>query len=223
MTNPKSNAELLSSIKYCLDCKTNKILEDFDVNTNGQFAKYPICKSCRSDKRKLINNEPVTSGFKTCAKCKEEKFVGLYDKDKSQKDGLQPYCKDCRRIISSNWANTLDGFIKKILGDLNFYCKKNNIFNNLTVEEIKNLYYSQNCLCAITGLPLTHIAYSKIDANDISEFFNISIDRLDIYQDYTIDNIQLIGSMIKKMKGNMPTDKFIEFCKMVLYQSPFLI
>jgi hypothetical protein len=85
------------------------------------------------------------------------------------------------------------------------------------VEEIKNLYYMQDCLCAITGLPLTHIAYSKIDNNDISEFFNLSIDRLDSCEHYTIDNIQLIGSMIKKMKGGMTNEKFIEFCKMVLY------
>ena len=217
MANSKYNPESLSSVKYCWECKINKSLEEFDVNINGQFGKYPTCKSCRSDKRKLINNEAVTHGFKSCTKCKEDKDVEMYDKDKSQNDGLQPYCKNCRRMISRQWASTLDGFIKKILCDLNFHCKKNKIFINLTVEDIKKLYYIQDCKCAITGLPLTYIAYSKVDTNDISEFFNLSIDRLDSCEHYTIDNIQLIGSMIKKMKGGMTNDKFIEFCKMVLY------
>jgi hypothetical protein len=216
MANSKYS-EFLSLVKYCPECKTNKNLSEFDINTNGQFGKYPICKICRSNKRKLINNEPIADGFKICVKCKNEKGVILFDKDHSQKDGYQSYCKDCRRQISKDWASTLDGFIKKILCDLKFHCKKNKIFINLTAEEIKNLYYMQNSLCAITGLPLTHIAYSKVDNNDISEFFNVSIDRIDPLQDYTKDNIQLIGSMIKKMKGNMPNDKFIEYCKMVLY------
>ena len=45
------------------------------------------------------------------------------NKDKSQKDGCQIYCKKCRRQISKEWSSTLDGFIKKILCDLNNYCK----------------------------------------------------------------------------------------------------
>ena len=79
------------------------------------------------------------------------------------------------------------------------------------------MYYAQNYKCAITGRSLTYISYSKIGNNDITEFFNLSIDRLDSLKDYTIDNIQLIGSMIKRMKGGLSNDKFIEFCKMVLY------
>ena len=197
MENSKYDAKFLSSVKYCFECKTTKILQKFDIGSNGQFGKYPICKSCRSQKRKLINNESINHGIKICIKCKEEKIVIEFDKDKSQKDGRQNYCKKCRRQISKEWASTLDGFIKKILCDLNNYCKKNKIFINLTVEEIKNIYYIQNCNCAITGLPLTHISYSKIANNDISEFFNLSIDRLDSLKAYTNGNIQLIGSMIK--------------------------
>ena len=211
------NSKCLSLVKYCFECKTTKILENFDINVNGQFGKYPICKFCRAIKRKLINNESIKNGYKLCIKCKEEKDVIEFNKDKSQKDGCQIYCKKCRRQISKEWSSTLDGFIKKILCDLNNYCKKNKIFINLTVEEIKIVYYAQNYKCAITGRSLTYISYSKIGNNDITEFFNLSIDRLDSLKDYTIDNIQLIGSMIKRMKGGLSNDKFIEFCKMVLY------
>ena len=217
MENSKYNGKCLSSVKYCFECKITKILQEFDVNLNGQFGKYPICKSCRAIKRKLINNESINNGYKICIKCKEETDVIEFDKDKSQKDGRQIYCKNCRRQISKEWASTLDGFIKKILCDLNNYSKKNKIFINLTVEEIKNLYYVQDSRCAITGIPLTYISYSKIGNNDISEYFNLSIDRLDSLKAYTIGNIQLIGSMIKRMKGGMSNDKFIEYCKMVIY------
>ena len=212
-----NNYQYYSSNKYCFECKTNKKLEDYDIQKNSQFGKYPICKLCRKIKREQINNESVHSGNKLCAKCKEEKDVKNFDKDKSQKDGLQPYCKICRRVISKVWASTLDGFIKKILCDLNVQCKKSKIFINLKVEDIKKLYYDQECKCALTGLLLTHMAYSKIDSNNISEFLNLSIDRINTFENYTIDNVQLIGSMIKKMKGNLSNDKFREMCKMVLY------
>lgn len=184
---------------------------------NSQFGKYPICKLCRKTKRKEINNDSCYYGNKVCIKCKKEKDIKNFDKDKSQKDGLLSYCKICRREISRIWASTFDGFIKKILCDLKIQCKKSKIFTNLTVENVKKKYYEQECKCALTGLSLTHIAYSKIDSNNISEFFNISIDRINIFGDWTIDNIQLIGSMIKKMKGNLTNEKFIEMCKIVLY------
>lgn len=213
----ENKANILSSVKYCYECKTNKNIVDFDININGQFGRYPICKSCRSIKRKIINNESIKQGYKLCLKCNLEKEVLLFDKDKSQNDGLQSYCKECRRTISKNWASTLDGFIKKILSDLNIYCKKNHIINTLNLDNVKELYIKQNGLCKLTGLPLTHLAYSNKDNNEISEFFNISIDRIEANKEFEINNIQLIGSMIKKMKGNMTNEKFIEFCKMVLY------
>lgn len=213
----ENKANILSSVKYCYECKKNKNVDSFDINKDGQFGRYPICKSCRSIKRKAINNEPLKQGYKNCIKCNLEKEVILFDKDKSQIDGLQSYCKECRRIISKNWASTLDGFIKKILADLNIYCKKNIINNNLTLENVKDLYIKQAGLCKLTGLPLTHLAYSNKNNNEISEFFNISIDRIDQNKDFEINNVQLIGSMIKHMKGNMSNEKFIEFCKMVLY------
>lgn len=212
-----NNYQYYSSEKYCYECKTNKKLEEYDVQKNSQFGKYPICKLCRKTKRKEINNDSSYYGNKLCVKCKKEKDVKNFDKDKSQKDGLQSYCKICRREISRVWASTLDGFIKKILCDLKIQCKKNKIFTNLTVENVKKLYYEQECKCALTGLSLTHTAYSKIDCNNISEFFNLSIDRINVSGDWTIDNIQLIGSMIKKMKGNLTNDKFIEMCKIILY------
>jgi hypothetical protein len=211
------NYEYYNPIKYCIECKTNKNIDEYDINKNTQFGKYPICKLCRSTKRKQINNESLHYGNKLCARCKEEQDVKKFDKDKSQKDGLQPYCKICRREISRIWASTLDGFIKKILCDLNAQCKKNKICTNLTVENIKKLYYEQECKCALTGLPLTNIAYGKTDCNDITEFFNLSIDRINRLEDYVIGNIQLIGSMIKKMKGNLSNDKFREMCKIILY------
>jgi hypothetical protein len=209
--------KILSSIKYCYECKTNKKLEEFDINKNGQFGRFPICKLCRSIKRKLINNDSIINGEKICVKCKVKKDNSSFSKDKSQNDGLQNYCKDCRRNSSKEWASTLDGFIKKILADLNIYCKKNKLQNNLTLDLVKETYQRQNGLCVLTGLPLTHISYSNKENNEISEFFNISIDRKNLEEDYHKDNIQLIGSMIKRMKGNLTNEKFVEFCKMIFY------
>ena len=213
----KYNPENLSSVKYCYDCKENKVLTEFNISKNGQFGRYPICKLCRSTIRKLANFEAVTIGLKVCAKCKEEKEVKDFDKDKSKLDGLQIYCRMCRRNSTKVWASSLEGFIKKILADLNILCKKKNICNDLTLETVKQLYNEQNGLCALTGIPLTHIAYSKLDNNEISEYFNISIDRIDYLGDFSINNVQLIGSMIKRMKGDMGNSKFIEYCKMIVY------
>jgi hypothetical protein len=213
----KYNYEQLSSIKYCRECKHNKPLEDYDINRLGQFGRYPMCKMCRSNIRKLINNEPNTTGLKTCSKCKIEKEKFSYSKDKSKIDGLQIYCRICRRDSTKKWSSSLEGFIKKILSDLKIYCKNKNIYNDLVFVDIKQIYDEQNGLCALTGLPLTFIAYSNENNNEISEFLNISIDRIDSLNGFTVNNIQLIGSMIKRMKGTMSNDKFIEYCKMVIY------
>lgn len=217
MEKTRYNPETFSSIKYCYECKCNKSLDKYDINKTGQFGRFPICKSCRSKARKNKNYEATVSGIKICSKCKIDKEVDEFNKDKSQIDGLQIYCKTCRRSSSKEWASTIDGFIKKILSDLKIYCKKKNIYNDLTNENIRELYNKQNGLCALTGLPLTFIAYSNEKNNEISEYFNISIDRIDSLDIFTINNIQLIGSMIKRMKGGMTNEKFIEYCKMILY------
>lgn len=217
MEKQNYNPEFLSNEKYCYECKTNKKLEKFDINKNGQFGRYPICKSCRSLKRKLINNIPIYEGNKLCVKCGSYRDAKEFNKDKTKIDGLQQYCKACRRNISKEWSSTFDGFIKKIFADLNIYCKKNNVINNLTINTIKEIYNKQYGLCKLTGLPLTHISYSNQDNNEITEFFNISIDRINPLGVYDFDNVQLIGSMIKRMKGNMTNEKFIEFCKIIIY------
>lgn len=217
MEKTKYNLEVLSSIKYCYECKFNKKINEYDINKLGQFGRYPICKLCRSNIRKNKSFEKKTNGTKMCSKCKIEKEVLEFNKDKSQIDGLQIYCKVCRRSSSKSWASTLDGFIKKILSDLKIYCKKKNIYNDISFENIKEMYNKQNGLCALTGLPMTFMSYSNEKNNDISEFFNISIDRINSLDNFTINNVQLIGSMIKRMKGGMSNEKFIEYCKMVLY------
>ena len=62
---------------------------------------------------------------------------------------------------------------------------KKNIPYNLTEENLRELFDSQEGKCAITGVPI-HIKRYK----DTKNIFQASIDRLDNTKGYTIDNIQ---------------------------------
>ena len=45
---------------------------------------------------------------------------------------------------------------------------------------------------------------------------NMSLDRIDSLQSYTLDNIQLMRSTINIMKSDLEQNSFIEFCDRVV-------
>lgn len=88
-------------------------------------------------------------------------------------------------------------------------CKRGIEFN-IKIEDAWNQFMKQDKRCAISNLDLTFDSTSKkCDGN-------ASLDRIDSSVGYEKDNIQWIHKDIQNMKWNLPEDKFLTYCELVL-------
>ena len=91
----------------------------------------------------------------------------------------------------------------------------------ITCEDIKNLYKKQNGLCALSGMTTTRDSYMTKGNQYIINKMNISIDRINSDLGYTKDNIQLVSAMINRMKSDLTSKEFIDFCSITLIKRKF--
>jgi len=80
---------------------------------------------------------------------------------------------------------------------------------NISVTFLKNLWESQKGLCALTGLKMEH------SINKGKLFNNISIDRINSFNGYTENNVQLVCSVVNRMKSNLSLEQFYNVCKLI--------
>lgn len=83
-----------------------------------------------------------------------------------------------------------------------------NIDFNLNIQQIYDLFISQNKLCAISQVPIKF----KMNYKDEQ---TASLDRIDSTKPYTIDNIQWVHKTVNQMKWTLMPRDFIEWCKII--------
>ncbi len=120
-------------------------------------------------------------------------------------------------------------FIKEAFERLTIRASEKEIEVEIVIEDIFELYENTGAICQLSGTKLTTINTSKRRGFRSmknkgghlhkANYANLSVDRIDSSGDYTIDNIQLVCSVINDMKGDMPQDIFIEFCTVVAIQN----
>ena len=84
----------------------------------------------------------------------------------------------------------------------------------ITKEQAWTLYEEQNGLCALSGIPIGFGKRSK-KKDGFKRTTTASLDRIDNKKGYTIDNIQWVHKIVNKMKTDLPSDEFIEFCILI--------
>jgi len=84
---------------------------------------------------------------------------------------------------------------------------RNKRSGNITIQQVHELWISQDKKCALTGLPIDWIKRE--------DGVSCSIDRINSDGEYTIDNIQLVHKDINLMKNHFDQDYFIEMCRLV--------
>ena len=83
---------------------------------------------------------------------------------------------------------------------------------SITMEEIGDLFETQNGKCALSGVNLT----LKKNTTDTTQ--TASLDRKDSKKGYVIDNLQWIHKDLNKLKSDFTQSEFIEMClKVALY------
>lgn len=124
-------------------------------------------------------------------------------------------CWNCRNKIISDkkWR----GF-GEISGD--FWCsikksaKARDLSFEISIEDAWNLFLKQNRKCALSGIELNFSHSKKLEKYKTNH--TASLDRIDSNKGYSIDNIQWVHKDINKMKLDLPEDKFIEYCKLIV-------
>ena len=79
----------------------------------------------------------------------------------------------------------------------------------VTIEEVWELFESQICRCALTGLPILFKGI-KLDAT------LTSLDRMDSSKEYVAGNLQWTHKKLNSMKWAYGTNDFGSFCKLVV-------
>ena len=106
-------------------------------------------------------------------------------------------------LLNELKSNNLRVYLADVLKTSKQSAKKRNIdCHELDVDFLVELYNKQNGKCAISGIPMTHIAGQGIIPT------NISMDRIDNSVGYKKDNVQLTCRFINHAKMNMSMEEF---------------
>ena len=158
----------------------------------------------------------MAEASKTCSLCKKDlPLHHFYKYKRPWKNGEPHYysrCNDCK-VLSRRASFTSDPekYIKVVVSQLKYSRRKRDgIECDLDAQDIINMYYEQKGRCALSGVRMTHYRDGRGKC-----FTNISIDRIEPEQEYTLDNIQLVCAGINMMKGTLNDDEFIQACKEV--------
>ena len=168
---------------------------------------------------------------KKCTRCNRIKNVELFDRKKENKtDGRKSWCKECSSKHSKTvwsaykrdkdneaFSASPDKFLKqwllKVRGKM-FNRARHKVHQDLTLEDLMDLWHTQQGKCAKTGITMTHLkGAGRIDTN-------VSVDRIDNnIKEYNKDNIQLVCYRYNMMKHNQDEKNLKMWCNAILHHS----
>ena len=124
----EGNPYLNTSSRYCPSCKQYLPRTEFDLNRRDPEGLQCYCKTCKSNKMKIINqNKELYEGDpyldtspKECLRCHKQLNRSEFYKNYKKSDGLEIYCKECEK----------DKRLKRILNEEEYeeYYRKSNLF-----------------------------------------------------------------------------------------------
>lgn len=118
-----------------------------------------------------------------CGNCKENKDLILFPKNKNKKLGYGHTCKICLKSIIDESNRTMSGVIRSIYNGQKRSSKYRNMEEpNYNKEHLEIWLYKNNF----------KEIYDNWVNNDYLKDYKPSVDRIDDYKPYTIDNIQLM-------------------------------
>ena len=89
------------------------------------------------------------------------------------------------------------------------HAKQRNISVEITIQQIWDLFLTQNRKCALSGLDLTFQSTSR------NRDGSASLDRKDSSKGYSIDNVWWVHKNINTMKWDFSVEEFKFYCKRV--------
>lgn len=203
--------------KICSKCGIKKTLDKFHKLKTGVLGYHSNCKDCRKDYGKLMNYKKPISGKLKCLKCKEIKDINHFYRNSCLSTGAQSYCIICQKENIYESKNKLELFIKRCISKL----KKHNLIN-FNLNDIIEIYNTQDKKCALSGELLTYYIGPKLTDNKYESKYNICIIKKKDELGWDKENIILIGNIVYKMKQNMNINDFLQICKIVSFNELYV-
>ena len=95
----------MDKTKFCIRCKREKDINEFNHDKNNKDGLTRWCKQCQSEYNKLRSKGIILPEIETkiCGKCNKEKEIDEFSRDKYSKDGYHSLCKQCRSKHHKKW------------------------------------------------------------------------------------------------------------------------
>lgn len=141
------------------------------------------------------------------------------DKYKKSKSGIYFCSRDCQyKHQQEKQSDELTDYRRMYMKAAQ-RAKRNDIQFDISTEDIKHIWLSQDGKCNLTGEPL------KIGATVWEKqhgYTTASLDRVNSASGYTVDNVQIVHKDVNQMKWNMDQSTFIHWCHRVASHNEFL-
>ena len=82
---------------------------------------------------------------------------------------------------------------------------------NVTIEDLATIFEKQNGRCALSGVPIKISRSTEINGDRTTA----SLDRIDSFRGYEVDNCQFIHKIVNVMKNSLSDEEFIEWCRLI--------
>lgn len=173
--------------------------------------------------RKTNNNKKM--GKVICQNCEIEFEKPLTEIRRSKKLGRRHFCsRQCVGYYSAKWHNP-DAYRYNITKHSGWRRDEYTMFRyhyrninkrtkevNITIEDLRDVWYEQEGICPFTGVKLISSTYKKIN-DDI--LYSASLDRIDSSKGYIKGNIRWVSRGINYLKSDKSDEKVWEMCKMI--------
>nr|DAE03160.1 MAG TPA: restriction endonuclease [Podoviridae sp. ctU7u6] len=153
-----------------------------------------------------------------CSECKmyksaDEFFHVAHNKHRKE---ISYMCKECKKRVRKEKVNELSDAeslletMKIRLNDARNRAKKKNLYFDLTLDNLMNLWTQQKGKCALTGFDMTY----RYVCNKYK--YSVSLDRINPEKGYTLNNLQLVCHAANMMKGTFSEDELLKFCNAII-------
>ena len=154
-----------------------------------------------------------------CTHCKKFKTKDQFNKNirNLDRDGISKQCKACRKENykrlkqEEDNSKRLVNLLKIRLHDAIVRSKKKNLYIDIDLEFLKELWNKQNGKCALTNFDMD----CKITSKKENPYV-LSLDRKDPAKGYTKDNVQLVCYSANVMKSTLSISELKKFCKAII-------
>jgi len=158
------------------------------------------------------NREPLMTDTKNCSRCQKELPLTSFEQHKG--GTLRNMCRPCK--LAANRQQRSVGYrpyLTNLISKSKVTSKKRRFTEyEITVDQLVELWESQDGRCAISGVVLTH----HNDGTGVKDF-NASIDRIDSNLGYVPGNVQLVAYRANMLKQSLSTDMLYWWVK-TIYQ-----